>query len=342
MSLIQEHRSLIPYTTNELRAEAATVWRPLHFWHRITTSVPPSLGKECHCSQGRGIMSGVPPWSKSVGELASIAPTSGLPAPAPVNSCIVRPPGFPGLELAVPHDAAAGIEMMVEHALDTTVAGIEHGLPDLPTPDSLNVETVFGPSYSRLVKTGLHDDWCRAVARWGGAVFFISNHHAEAREQLRWNTDRARAAERRKAKDAVDTRLASRLAGQWGGTEGAQLLRNQVHERGTKPPKSDRGSVNACLAVATLEGRLNYLLLTGGQSSRSAIGLAALLDARGWSELAALAGCSGLRLPASAAGGGDGRAKLWLDQLAHHAVYGVVKAWGPKPVGFKVIAPPLD
>ena len=65
-----------------------------------------------------------PPWSKSVGELAPIAPTSGLPASAPVNSCIVRPPGFPGLELAVPHDAAAGIEALVEHALDTTVAGI--------------------------------------------------------------------------------------------------------------------------------------------------------------------------------------------------------------------------
>jgi hypothetical protein len=88
--------------------------------------------------------------------------------------------------------------------------------------------------------------------------------------------------------------------------------------------------------------------LTGGVSSRSAIGLAALLDARGWSEIAALVGCSGLTPPASASGG-YGRAKLnpevqakrWLDQLAHHAVYGVVKAWGPKPVGFKVIAPPM-
>jgi hypothetical protein len=62
-------------------------------------------------------MPGVPPWSKSVGELAPIAPTSGRPASAPVNSCIVRPPVFPGLELAVPHDAAAGIETLMEHAL---------------------------------------------------------------------------------------------------------------------------------------------------------------------------------------------------------------------------------
>jgi hypothetical protein len=278
----------------------------------------------------------------SVGELASIAPTKGLPSMASGDGCIVRPPGFRGLELAVPHDAAAGIETLVEHALDTTVAGIEHGLLDLPTPDSLNVDTMFGPSYSRLVKTGLHDAGCRAVARWGGALFFISDHLAEAREQMAWHADDRRAVERRKAKDAIDTRLASRLAGQCGGTEGAQALRNQIHARGSEPPKSDCRSVNARLAVATLEGRLNYLLLTGGQSSRSAIGLAALLDARGWSEIAALAGCSGLRLPASAAGGGDGRAKLWLDQLAHHAVYGLVKAWGPKPVGSKVIAPPMD
>jgi hypothetical protein len=69
-------------------------------------------------------MSGVPPWSKSVGELAPIAPTEGLPS---VASCIAHPPGFPGLELAVPHDATAGIETMVEHALGVTVAGIEHG-----------------------------------------------------------------------------------------------------------------------------------------------------------------------------------------------------------------------
>ena len=104
--------------------------------------------------------------------------------------------------------------------------------------------------------------------------------------------------------------------------------------------------VNARLAVATLEGRLNSLLLTGGVSSRSAIGLAALLDARGWSEIAALVGCSGLTFPASAASGGgraklnpEVQAKLWLDQLAHDAVYGLVKA-GDKPVGFEAIAPP--
>ena len=49
----------------------------------------------------------------------------------------------------MPHDAAAGIETLVEHALGDTVAGIEHVL-DLPTPDSLNADTVFGPSYSRF------------------------------------------------------------------------------------------------------------------------------------------------------------------------------------------------
>ena len=77
-----------------------------------------------------GVLDWSPPWSKSVGELAPIAPTSALPASAPVNSCIAHPPAFPGLELAVPHDAAAGIETLVEHALGDTVAGIEH----LPTP----------------------------------------------------------------------------------------------------------------------------------------------------------------------------------------------------------------
>ena len=249
------------------------------------------------------------------GELAPIAPTSRLPA------CIVRPPAFPGLELAVPHDAAAGIETLVEHALGDTVAVIEH----LPTPDSLNAETVFGPSYSRLTKTGLDDAGCRAVARWGGAVFFISNHLAEARAQLDWHTDRARAVERRKAKDAIDTRLASRLAGRWGGTEGAQALRNQIHARGTEPPKPDRC---ARLAVATLEGRLNYLLLTGGLSSRSAIGLAALLDARGWSELAALVASSGLMQPAigrsKAKANPEVMARAWLDRLAHDAIRGLV------------------
>src|SRR6478609_747020 len=128
-----------------------------------------------------GVLDWSPPWSKSVGELGPIAPTSGLPASAPVNSCVAHPPAFPGLELAVPHDAAAGIETLVEHALDTTVAGIEHSLLDLPTPDSLNAETVFGPSYSRLTKTGLDGATARGVARWGGAVFSISNHLAEAR-----------------------------------------------------------------------------------------------------------------------------------------------------------------
>jgi hypothetical protein len=95
-------------------------------------------------------------------------------------ACIVHPPAFPALELAVPHDAAAGIETLVEHALGDTVAGIGH----LPTPDSLNAETVFGPSYSRLTRTGLDDATARGIARWGGAVFFISNHLAEAREQM--------------------------------------------------------------------------------------------------------------------------------------------------------------
>jgi hypothetical protein len=288
--------------------------------------------------------------SRSVCELALVAPASGLPSVANGvgAGCIVRPPPLPGLELAVPHDAAAGIETMVKHALDTTVAGIEPSLLDLPTPGSLSTETVFGPSYSRLVKTGLDGATARGIARWGGALFFISNHLAEAREQLDWFTDRARAAERRKAKDAVDMRLASRLVGQWGGTEGAQLLRDEIHERGTKPPKPDRGALNARLAVATLEGRLNYLLSTGGASSRAAIGLAALCDARGWGEIAALVAGSGLtRLVASGKGRTkadlEARAKAWLDQLAHEAVLALVKAWRPASQPgprFEVIAPP--
>jgi hypothetical protein len=294
-------------------------------------------------------MSDVPPWSKSVGgradvarsagELASVAPTSGLPASAPVNSCIVRPPGFPGLELVVPHDATAGIETMVEHALGDTVAGIQHGLLDLPTPDSLNADTVFGPSYSRLTKTGLDDAGCRAVARWGSAVFFISNHLADARDRLRWHADDRRIAERRKAKDAVDKLAMSRLMGQWAGAEPAQGLRRQIYLRDAEPPKPSKDTQGARLAVATLEGRLNYLLLTGGLPSRSAIGLSALLDARGWGEIAALVSCSGSMLSAlPRATGADRRA--WLDRLTHDAVHGLVKAWGPKPVGFKVIAPP--
>ena len=119
------------------------------------------------------------------------------------------------MPVLVPHDAAAGIETLVEHALGDTVAGIEHGVLDLPTPDSLNADTVFGPCYSRLTKTGLDDATAKGIARWGGAVFFISNHLAEAREQMAWHADDRRAVERRKAKDAIDTRLASRLAGQW-------------------------------------------------------------------------------------------------------------------------------
>jgi hypothetical protein len=262
------------------------------------------------------------------------------------GDCIVRPPGFPGLEFAIPCDVAAGIEALVEHSLDATVAGIEHSLLDLPTPDRLSIDTVFGPSYSRLVKTGLDGATARGIARWGGAVFFISNHLAHAREQLDWYTDRVRAAERRKAKDAVDMRLASRLVGQWGGMDGAQSLRNQVHARGSEPPKPDRGALNARLAVATLEGRLNYLLSTGGASSRAAIGLAALLDARGWGEIAALIGCSGLMHPVASGKGrtkADPQAKAWLDQLTHDAVCGLVKVWGPVscPVPrFEVIAPP--
>ena len=75
--------------------------------------------------------------------------------------------------------ARAGAHVVVvdmnEQAAKDTVAGIEHSLLDLPTSDSLNVDTVFGPSYSRLTKTGLDEAGCRAVARWGGTVFFISN-----------------------------------------------------------------------------------------------------------------------------------------------------------------------
>jgi hypothetical protein len=281
-------------------------------------------------------------------------PTSRPPSMASGLGSIVRPPGFPGLELAVPHDAAAGIEMLVEDALGDTVSSVENSLLDLPTPDMLNVETVFGPSYSRLVKTGLDDATAKGIARWGGAVFFISNRLAEAREQLDWHTDRVRAAERRKAKDAVDMRLASRVVGQWGGTEGAQSLRDQIHERGTKPPKPDRDGLNARLAVATLEGRLNYLLSTGGASSRAAIGLAALLDPRGWGEIAALVAGSALALPVSTAvalaTGGEARAKAnpemqareWLDCLAYDAIRGLVTTWRhiePPPLGYGDLGP---
>jgi hypothetical protein len=165
--------------------------------------------------------------------------------------------------------------------------------------------------------------------RWGGAVFFISNRVAEARGQLDWYSDRVRAAQRRKAKDAVDMRLASRLVGEWGGAEGAQSLRDQIHERGTKPPKPDYSAFNARLAVATLEGRLNYLLATGGASARSAVGLAALLDARGWSGLSVLVACSGLVLPAIPKVDPEAQARAWLDELAHDAVRGLVQAWAP-------------
>jgi hypothetical protein len=280
------------------------------------------------------VLGSSPPWDepdalRPVGELAPMRRASGHVPATFHGHCIVRPPGFPGLELAVPHDAAAGIEIMVKHALDTTVAGIDSSLLDLPTPDSLSTHTVFGPSFSRLTKTGLDDATATGVARWGGAVFFISNHLATAREQLDWHTDRARAAERRKAKDAIDMRLASGLVGQWGGTEGAQSLRNQVHERGASPPKPDRGALNARLAVATLEGRLNYLLSTGGSPARSAIGLAALLDARGWGELSVLVACSGLVLSALHKVDPEAQAKTWLDGLAHDAVRGLVHACAP-------------
>ena len=197
----------------------------------------------------------------------------------------------------------------------------------------LNADTVFGPSYSRLVKTGLDDATAKGIARWGGAVFFISNHLAEAREQMAWHDDDRRAVERRKAKDAIDTRVASRLAGRWGGTEGAQSLRNQVYDRANNAPKPDRRSVNARLAVATLEGRLNYLLLTGGSSSRSAIGLAALLDARGWGETTALVAGSGLVLPGCGATkvAPEARAKAWLNQLAGEATHQLVRIWRSLP-----------
>jgi hypothetical protein len=282
---------------------------------------------------------------RSAGELTPIRRASPLLV---TSRCYIRPPALPGLELAIPGDVAAGIEGLVVHSLDATVAGIGHGLLDLPTPDSLSVETVFGPSYSRLIKTGLDDASCRAVAQWGGAVFFISNQLSSAREQLDWHSDWARAAERRKAKDTIDMRLASRLAGQWGGAEGAQSLRNQVHERETKPPKPNRGGLDARLAVATLEGRLNYLLSIGGASSRAAIGLAALCDARGWGEIAALVAGSGLTCPVASGEGRtkadpEARAKAWLDQLANEAVLALVKAWGsasqPGP-RCEVIAPP--
>ena len=57
-----------------------------------------------------------------------------------------------------------------------------------------------------------------------------------------WHADDRRAVERCKAEDAIDTRLASRLAGRWGGYDGAKQLLHAVHARGSEPPKSDRGS----------------------------------------------------------------------------------------------------
>jgi hypothetical protein len=119
------------------------------------------------------------------------------------GGCIVRPPGFPRLELAVPHDVAAGIETLVEHALGDTVAGIEHGLLDLPTPDSLDVDTVCGPSYSQLVKTGLDDTTAKGIARWGAAVFFIGNRLAVARERMAWHADDKRAGSDRRNSSAT-------------------------------------------------------------------------------------------------------------------------------------------
>jgi hypothetical protein len=86
-------------------------------------------------------------------------------------------------------------------------------------------------------------------------VFFISNHLATAREQMAWHAgSEKRAAERRKAKDAADTQIASRLAGQWGGHDGAKQLWESIHARGSQPPVK---LTHLRLAVATLEGRLD-------------------------------------------------------------------------------------
>ncbi|MGX4803981.1 hypothetical protein [Bradyrhizobium guangdongense] len=227
--------------------------------------------------------------------------------------------------MTVPNDAAEPIEALVKCALGASLPDEPVGddakrngpgwLLGLPMPDELGVPGgIFGLSRGRMVDAGLEDAAARTVARWGGAVSTIAKRLGSITDAYAF-TDTPRG--RKLGLDAFDL------------------------------------SRDARIASAVLEGRLRYLLQTGGQASRNAVGLSALLDPRGWSETAALIEATGVDLGGSGTGvgrsGGVRRfgartpgAKAWLDQLAAGAVSGLIREYGPVGLPEHLVAYALD
>jgi hypothetical protein len=282
----------------------------------------------------------------SNGGKVAVEPCSTDRLTTPVDFCIVHPPAFPGLALAIPVDVAHQIDALTRSAL------VGASLADLPTFEELATERTFGPDAGRLVvNTGLSRSLAASVARWGSALYHLGTRLNDARTAAQWASDATRrAVERRDEVDAADLIFIRRRAGQWGGGGLCANWRNYVADRpDIAPPERDAKAAHTRLVAYQVEGRLRHLLSTGGLPCRMAVALAATFDGAGWSEMSCmLAGeMTGAAMTAIAPGAFTAGPKLrrktsgmakretterarlenWIASVAHDAVRWAEQAW---------------
>jgi hypothetical protein len=285
------------------------------------------------------------PAGRSIGAVVAVEPSSPNHLPAAVNCCIIHPPAFPGLALAIPAEVANQIDALTRGAFDRAA------LADLPAFDELATETTFGPDMGRLVKAGLGRPLAASVARWGSALYHLGIRLGDARVTAQWASDATgRAVERRDEVDAAELIFIRRRAGQWGGGSLCANWRNHIAERpDIAPLERDADAAHLRLVAYQVEGRLRHLLATGGIPCRMAIALAAIFDGAGWSETACmLAGeMTGAAMTAIAPGAFTAGPKLrrvtsgsakreaterarvesWIASVAHEAVRWAEQTW---------------
>jgi hypothetical protein len=245
----------------------------------------------------------------------------GVVVKAEPGLSVVTPPAFPGLSLAVPAGVSRKIDALTRSSLDGA------GLVDLPNFEDLATETTFGPDAGRLSRAGLSPPVAASVARWGSALYHFGSHLADARTAAQWASGKhQRAVDRRKKVDAANSLFVRSRSGQWGGAGVHQQWRDDVATRADiAPPERDTDAMQARLRVYQLEGRLRYLLCTGGLPCRMAVALAASFDGAGWSETACM--LAGEMTPLNAKVAECKRNTGWIASVAHDAVRWAELTW---------------
>jgi len=241
--------------------------------------------------------------------------------PALVNRCIVHPPAFPRIALAIPTETAGQIDALTLSALGPGLTG------DLPTVEELATYTTFGPSADRMIAVGLSPSLACSVARWGSTLYRLATRINDICELTQWHRGKAaRAAERQARASQFMARVGVRAATNWGGMKLASDTRDTLASQMDVPiPKHDGEAIQARLTTYQLEGRIRYLLSTGGLPCRMAVAQAALFDGAGWEETALM--LAGEMTPLKAKISERNAATKWVQSVAHDAVTWAERAW---------------